>query len=324
MGQSRLLVSLSLLAIFVAVWTLYGVISAAPAAIHNDMAEAYVWGRQFELGYFQHPPFWAWVAGFWFELFPRTDWAFALLSVVNAGLGLCGAWMLIGDFTDGHRRLAATVLLLLTPFYTFLALNITPTRFSYLCGPGQCISVCGRSIAVGFLTRFSLACSWDWLCLSKYYAMILGATCFVAALVHPARRAYFTSASPYVSLGVTASLFAPHAWWLVRSDAPPVKYFLGKTGVGITSALVAFVNLLVAVVAFHAIVIGLILVTKNVSPKGWANALTARWRDPRFRVLAVLASSAAGVDADRRACISPATDHEHDDRDFQPHAASAA
>ena len=70
MGQSRLLVSLSLLVIFVAVWTLYGAISAAPAAIHNDMAEAYVWGRQFELGYFQHPPFWAWVAGLWFEVFP--------------------------------------------------------------------------------------------------------------------------------------------------------------------------------------------------------------------------------------------------------------
>ena len=47
--------------------------------------------------------------------------------------------------------------------------------------------------------------------------------------------------------------------------------------------------MLVAVVAFHAIVIALIVVAKNVSTKGWANALTARWRDPRFRVLAVLA-----------------------------------
>jgi hypothetical protein len=49
---------------------LYGAISAAPAAIHNDMAEAYDWGREFQLGYFQHPPFWAWIAGLWFEVFP--------------------------------------------------------------------------------------------------------------------------------------------------------------------------------------------------------------------------------------------------------------
>jgi len=67
------------------------VISAAPASIHNDMAEAYVWGRQFEFGYFQHPPFWAWIAGLWFEVFPRADWAFTLLAVLNAGLGLYGS-----------------------------------------------------------------------------------------------------------------------------------------------------------------------------------------------------------------------------------------
>ena len=115
--------SVALLAIFVAIWTLYAVVSAAPAAIHNDMAEAYVWGREFQLGYSKHPPFWAWIAGLWFEVFPRDDWAFALLAALNAGLGLYGSWMLIGDFAKGDRRLAATVLLLVTPFYTFLALK---------------------------------------------------------------------------------------------------------------------------------------------------------------------------------------------------------
>ena len=80
------------------------------------MAEAYVWGREFQLGYFAHPPFWAWIAGLWFEFFPRVDWAFYLLSMLNAGLGLLGSWFLIGNFASGDRRLAATALLLLTPF----------------------------------------------------------------------------------------------------------------------------------------------------------------------------------------------------------------
>ena len=43
--------------------------------------------------------------------------------MLNAGLGLYGSWMLIGDFAEGDKRLAATALLLLTPFYTFLALK---------------------------------------------------------------------------------------------------------------------------------------------------------------------------------------------------------
>ncbi|MGZ5861962.1 MAG: hypothetical protein ACXWKB_01570, partial [Methyloceanibacter sp.] len=110
-AQPSLLSSLALLVIFVITWTVYGVISSAPAVIHNDMAEAYVWGREFQLGYLKHPPFWAWIAGLWFEVFPRADWAFTLLAMLNAGLGLYGSWMLIGDFADGDRRRAATVLL---------------------------------------------------------------------------------------------------------------------------------------------------------------------------------------------------------------------
>ena len=69
----------------------------------------------------KHPPFWAWICGLWFSVLPRSGWAFAILSSLNAGIGLCGAWMLIGNFADGQKRLAATVLLLLTPFYTFLS-----------------------------------------------------------------------------------------------------------------------------------------------------------------------------------------------------------
>ena len=121
--QSTLWPSLALFALFVLIWTLYGVISALPAAIHNDMAEAYAWGREFQLGYEKHPPFWAWIAGLWFEVFPRADWAFILLAVLNAGFGLYGSWMLIGDFATGDRRRTATALLLLTPLYTFLALK---------------------------------------------------------------------------------------------------------------------------------------------------------------------------------------------------------
>ena len=99
-----------LLAGFVAIWTVYLTITEAPGAIKHDMAEAYAWGQEFQLGYNQHPPFWAWICGLWFSVFPRTGWAFALLSSMNAGIGLWGAWMLIGDFArraQAHRGLAA-------------------------------------------------------------------------------------------------------------------------------------------------------------------------------------------------------------------------
>ena len=287
--QPRLLSSLALLAMFVVTWTLYGVISSAPAAIHNDMAEAYVWGREYQLGYFQHPPFWAWIAGLWFEVFPRTDWAFTLLAMLNAGLGLYGSWMLIGDFADGNRRLTATVLLLLTPFYTFLAFKYNANSIFLSLWPWTMHffvrSIDNRRLpdAVLFGLFMGLAL------LSKYFALILGATCFAAALVHPARWKYFTSASPYVSLMVAALLLAPHVWWLARSDAPPVHYFMTKTDLATTTTLIACATLLAGVVAFHSIIITLIALTKGPSSKPWVVALRARWSEPRFRVLTILA-----------------------------------
>ncbi len=93
----------------------------ADRALHFDLLEAYAWGQEFQLGYNQHGPFWAWIAGAWFLLFPNTNTSFVALEALNATLGLFGAWMLIGLFTKGWERHAATLLLVATPFYTFNA-----------------------------------------------------------------------------------------------------------------------------------------------------------------------------------------------------------
>src|SRR3982074_1169139 len=120
-GKLTLPTALALFGAFAGIWTIYFTITEAPGAIKHDMTEAYAWGQEFQLGYNQHPPFWALICGLWFSLFPRTGWAFALLSSVNAGIGLLGAWMLIGDFAEGRKRMTAWSLLLLTPLYTFYA-----------------------------------------------------------------------------------------------------------------------------------------------------------------------------------------------------------
>ncbi len=62
-----------------------------------------------------------------------------------------------------------------------------------------------------------------------------------------------------------------------------------KTGLGTKTALAACAELLAGVVAFHSIVITLIAFIKGAPPRPWAVALKARWSEPRFRVLTVLA-----------------------------------
>jgi 4-amino-4-deoxy-L-arabinose transferase-like glycosyltransferase len=269
---------------FVAVWSLYFAIAESQASIHGDMAEAYAWGREFQLGYNQHPPFWAWICGVWFAVFPRAGWAFAMLSSVNAAIGLLGSWKLVGRFARGDERIAATALLLLTPFYTFLSykynansifLSIWPwTTYFFL----RAIDEDGIVDAILFGVGMGLAL------LSKYYALILGATCFLAALQHPGRARYFRSASPYVSIAVAAALCAPHIGWLLTSGAPPVRYLsrISGRGYGVTAfyAATAFFGAL----AQNAVVFGLVALAAFLAPRGEITRIR-----PRLRLLATLA-----------------------------------
>ena len=196
----------------------------------HDMTEAFAWGQEFQLGYHQHPPFWAWVCGIWFSVVPRTEWGFALLSALNAGLGLWGAWSLIGDFARGPRRIAGWALLLLTPFYTVFAykynaniifISLWPWTLHYFVRSLRNRQM-GDAIAFGLFAGAAL--------MSKYFALILLATCFLGALRHPARRRYFSSASPWITTLTVAVVSLPHVIWLVTNDAPPIQYFASVSG----------------------------------------------------------------------------------------------
>jgi 4-amino-4-deoxy-L-arabinose transferase-like glycosyltransferase len=215
---------------FVVVWASYFTISNLEASIHHDMSEAYAWGREFQLGYIKHPPFWAWVCGAWSAAAPRAGWSFAILASLNAAVGLLGSWRLIGCFADGDKRIAATLLLLLTPFYTFLSYRYNANTIFLSVWPWTLFAfvraIDGGKLRDAILFGVFLAIAM----LSKYYAAILAATCFFAAVQHPARARYFSSASPYVSTAVAAALCAPHLWWVIASGAPTVRYFAAETG----------------------------------------------------------------------------------------------
>ena len=288
LGRETLLIAM-LLAGFVATWALYFSITDAATAIHKDMAEAYVWGSEFRLGYNQHPPFWAWVCGLWFAVFPRAGWAFAILSSLNAGLGLCGAWLLLGNFAEGQKRLAATALLLLTPFYTFLSYKYNANSIFLSLWPWT-LHFFVRSIERERTTDSLLFGLFMGLALmSKYYALILAAACFIAVVQHPTRARYFSSARPYVAAGVAAAICAPHVWWLTTSGAPPLRYLAGISGRSFDSivhyAAIAFFGAL----AQNGPMLVVVAFVGRLSPPEWVDAFTRLWRSARFRLLTTLA-----------------------------------
>ena len=287
-GEPSLPAILTLFAAFVAIWALYFTITEAPMAIKHDMSEAYAWGQEFQLGYNQHPPFWAWICGLWFWIFPRADWAFAALSSLNAGVGLWGAWMLIGNFAEGQKRIAAWLLLLLTPLYTFYShkynaniifLSIWPWALHYFIGSVKTRQL-RHAIAFGVLVGVAM--------MSKYYALTLVATCFFAAVQRPYRN-YLASPSPYVAATVAAVIFAPHVVWLVMHRAPPLQYLANLSGQGWNIVADYALDTLTGAIGMN---IGPILVVAAVawSSRGdRATEPTLHERGPGLGILATLA-----------------------------------
>ena len=263
-------------------------LSTGAGAIHEDMAEAYVWGSHFEWGYYKHPPLWAWIAGGWFQAMPRTALSFALLCAVNVAIGLWGAWMLIGRFAEGWTRLAAFLLLLLTPFYALNAFVFNANSIFISLWPWTAWAFVRAMDERGLKTAvlFGLFAGLDMM--AKYYAVVLLGACVLAALAHPKAKAYFASPWPYLSVAVASLVFAPHVVWLFQTGFLPFHYFGGESGHGLGYSVGTAVRLLAGDVALMGVVIVLVLIAAWTSIGGLPARLRERSADPRFRVLVIL------------------------------------
>lgn len=279
----------------IAVWTAFHTISHGMRAINDDTAEAYIWGQQFEWGYWKHPPFWAWIAGVWFDVLPRNVWSIAILASANAAIGLLGAWKLTGSFLHGEARASATLLLLLTPLYTFLAFTFNANSIFIPLWPWT-VYFFVRAIdrqSVGASILFGVMAAIDML--SKYYAALLIVTCICAALVHPARKVYLRSAFPWLSAAIGALVFAPHLYWLSHNNYSTLHYFGRETGHGVGFIIRQVAVLIGECIAYNAVAAAFVMAATRTSPKDWLVRMRARMRDDRFRFLIVLALVPAGL-----------------------------
>ena len=225
--RTHALPGIALILVYALVWAAFATISTG-RGLHGDSLEAYTWGREFDLGYYKHPPFWSWIAGLWFALLPKTNFSFWFLSEINGAIGLAGAWALIGRFSNRRMQMLGVLLLMLTPFYQFNAqrfnantilLSIWPWTLYFFVRSIETRRVF-HALVCGMLAGFAL--------LSKYYGAILVATCFFAALTHHGRRDYFRSAAPYVSTVAAFLVFLPHLLWLVKDGFQPLLYLADR------------------------------------------------------------------------------------------------
>lgn len=216
--------ALALIAAYVLLWWAYAVIAKSSQSIHFDMGEIFAWSLEPAFGYPKHPPFGVWVVTAWFSVFPRTDWAYYLLSASCVGAALWFVWLIAAEFVSGHKRVAALVLLTFTPGFSFLALKYNPNALLVPVWAGATWlflrSWRERTALSGALAGLGAAIAM----LSKYWSVFLIVGFAAAVLADRRRGGYFRSPAPYAAVVVGALAIAPNIVSLVHYDFQPFRY----------------------------------------------------------------------------------------------------
>ncbi len=201
---------------FTALWTGFGVLSHLGHDVHYDVGEAL--GRWSDPFAHYHPPMEAWIVGAWFAVFPQADWASYLLVSVTAAIALLFAWLLMGDWLDGTRRVAGLAMLTLIPFYGFIGgkpnANTLMMPFWAAATLFFLRAIARQSIAQAVLTGVALAgAMW-----TKYWTVYLAAGFGLAAIAERRRFAHFRSPVSWVAAGVSLLLLLPLALVVLRGE----------------------------------------------------------------------------------------------------------
>lgn len=191
-----------------------------------DVVEALAWGREWQLGYYKHPPLSGWLAEI-ARLGP-FDWPHFLLAQLMVTAGMGATWLLGRDLL-GPRL--ATIGLLATEAIHYFNFSSTEFNANVVMFPFWAWASLAfwRAMQTG-RTRWWLLLG---LCcglgtLGKYVFLLLPASCFLYTLAHPGARQVWGTRGPWLALGVFATTLAPHVHWAVAHDWATLHYALGR------------------------------------------------------------------------------------------------
>ena len=260
-----------------ALWFVYGVIAKSSQDLNADMGEMIVWTRELALGYPKHPPLLAYVLWAWFKIFPFSDWAYILLAVVTVSAGIFLAIELCAEWLTRERLSAVPFLLAAIPFYNFLGLKFDQNSVLIplwaLAMWAMLRALDTRLLGWAALAGLAAAAAM----LSKYWSAFLLVALALAALFHPKRREYLRSAAPWVTAGVFLAALAPHVWWLVANNFPPITWVTTRRlAASFGDTLGSMAEYLGGTAAYGGIAIALVLVFVRPARTALVNGFVPR------------------------------------------------
>ena len=216
-------------ALLVAVFSVYAVTWVALPlwvndTLNRDTIQIVYWGREWQLGYFKHPPLVSWLAEGVRLLFGPHDIAVYLTSQA----------IILACFLTVHRMAA----LYLAPWQAFMAVtSLTIMGYYSFIIPNLNHNVlimlpwCLTILLAHRAMEERKAWAWPALglvfglgILAKYTILILAPLILAHMLIEPRHRSLLTHWGPWLALAVGTMVASPHLLWLVRHDLASLHY----------------------------------------------------------------------------------------------------
>jgi 4-amino-4-deoxy-L-arabinose transferase-like glycosyltransferase len=210
-----------ILGLHLVVWTALPILVCANLQL--DLVEDLALGKEWQLGYWKHPPLPWWIADLLYRLTGQLD-AVYVLGPLAAVICLYGVWLLGRETVGAFAGLIAVLVLEGVHFYNFSAVKFAHDQMQlpFWAFTGLFFY---RALKRGRLLDWILA----GVCLagafwSKYAAFALAATLGLYLLLDPAARRAWRTPGPYIMAAAFLIVLAPNLWWLFEHDFLPFQY----------------------------------------------------------------------------------------------------
>ena len=218
--------TLKVLALLVAVFFIVPLLTMPNVPL--DVIESYIWGREFQWGYYKHPPLSAWLVAVFYQLRPGALWPMILLSQLCIAAGLYFTYLTAKEFLSKEKAAIATLMLCGCYYYSFTTSEFNPNVLQLTLWPALTWAFL-RARRVETLLSWMLTGALAALALlSKYYsAMLLAAMALVMVRTKTGRQ-QLTESGVYAGLAVMVVMLFPHIRWLIKNDMITFYYALDR------------------------------------------------------------------------------------------------
>ncbi|HEY6254361.1 MAG TPA: glycosyltransferase family 39 protein [Xanthobacteraceae bacterium] len=197
-----------------------------------DLIEGLALGKEWQLGYWKHPPLPWWIDDLAFRAAgdPRVVYVLGPAACVIA---LYAVWRL-GRAVVGEQSALIAVLALEGLHF----LNFTAVKFNHDVLQLPLWALTGLFVFRAIDKGRAADWIWSgvWLALAfwtKYSAVALGAPIGLFLLFDPFARRTWRTSGPYLLAGAFLLVIAPHLWWLVEHGFIPLDYAAARARVAI-------------------------------------------------------------------------------------------